>query len=175
MGRCPWAKGVSKSREVFPAPDAAVTTTSSPVGISSERFLRLFWRAPRMTIAGSERRCSMPLFYRLVAEELVGVDRFLCNARGGEHFLHGLHQPPRPPDVIDVLGEGLQMALEHGPVEKPRLAPPGSARPVHFDHGADKVAPGVAPRQRRQLVEEGRVLGTAVGVEQPQVPCEPGK
>src|SRR5258706_5913892 len=140
MGRCPWAKGVSKSREVFPAPDAAVTTTSSPVGISSERFLRLFWRAPRMTIAGSERRCSMPLFNRLVAEELVGMNRFLCSARGGEHFLHGLDQPRRPRDVIDVRGEALQVALEHGTVEKTGLAAPGSARLVHFDHGADKVA-----------------------------------
>src|SRR5258706_9068547 len=117
MGRCPWAKGVSKSREVFPAPDAAVTTTSSPVGISSERFLRLFCLAPRMTIAGSERRCSMPLFYRLVAEELVRVDRLFCNAPGDEHFLHGLDQPGRPRHVIYVRGEALQVALEHRVVE----------------------------------------------------------
>src|SRR5258706_11290637 len=169
MGRCPWAKGVSKSREVFPAPDAAVTTTSSPVGISSERFLRLFWRAPRMTIAGSERRCSMPLFYRLVAKELVGVDRFLCNAGGGEHFLHGFDQSGRSRRVVDERGEVLQMALEHGAVEKAGLAAPRPARLGHFDHGADEAVAGIASRERRELVEERRVLGPAIGVEQPDI------
>src|SRR5205823_12608838 len=34
-----------------PEPETPVTTTSSPVGIARLRFLRLFWRAPRMTIA----------------------------------------------------------------------------------------------------------------------------
>src|SRR4029077_8023271 len=96
--------------------DTPVTTRSSPVGISSERFLRLFWRAPRMTIADSERRCNMPLFYRrahpfarrrddfyfLVAEELVGMDSVLRGSSAEQHFLHRLDQPRRAGDVIDA-------------------------------------------------------------------------
>jgi RNA polymerase sigma-70 factor (ECF subfamily) len=42
---------VSKTSEDLPEPDTPVTTTSSPVGIATLRFLRLFWRAPRMTMA----------------------------------------------------------------------------------------------------------------------------
>src|SRR6266699_1669134 len=83
-----------------------------------------------MTIAGSERRCSMPLFYRRgcpratisapsIAVELVGADRVVPDAGFGEHFLHGLDQSGRSRHVVDERREILQMALEHGAVEKP--------------------------------------------------------
>src|SRR5437667_254356 len=140
-----------------------------------------------MTIAGSERRWSIPLFYRrahpvahrgndlyfLVAEELVGADRVFGDSRADEHLLHGLDQPRRAGDVVDVGGEALQVALEHGAVQKPGLAAPGTARLVHFDHGADEMAAGMALGERRELLEKGRILGPAVRIQQPQVAPEP--
>src|SRR5438132_2211703 len=42
---------VSKARELFPEPDAPLTTVSLPWGISHEMFFRLWVRAPRITIA----------------------------------------------------------------------------------------------------------------------------
>src|SRR5437867_5669866 len=140
-----------------------------------------------MTIAGSERRWSIPLFYRrahpvahrgndlyfVEAEELVGADRVFGDSRADEHLLHGLDQPRRAGDVVDVGGEALQVALEHGAVQKPGLAAPGTARLVHFDHRADEMAAGMALGERRELLEKGRILGPAVGIQQPQVAPEP--
>jgi hypothetical protein len=37
----------------LPEPDTPVTTISSFAGSDSVRFLRLFWRAPRMTMASA--------------------------------------------------------------------------------------------------------------------------
>src|SRR5712664_2222987 len=90
-----------------------------------------------MTIAESERRCSMPLFYRrsrlrattsgaLVAVELVGADRVVLDAGFREHFLHGLDQSGRSRHVVDERREILQMALE--PALERRN---GVSRPCH--------------------------------------------
>ena len=45
---CPSAKSVSNASDDFPEPDTPVTTVSRSCGISSEMFLRLFCRAPRI-------------------------------------------------------------------------------------------------------------------------------
>ncbi len=42
----PSAKSVSKASDDLPEPETPVTTVSRSWGISSEMFLRLFWRAP---------------------------------------------------------------------------------------------------------------------------------
>src|SRR6266702_7545918 len=113
----------------------------------------------------------MPLFYRrvlpvaLITEELVGVDRVLRDSGADKHFLHGFDEPRRTRDVVDAGGEALQVALEHGAVQKPGLAAPGTARLVHFDHGADEMAAGMALGERRELLEKGRILGPAVGIQ----------
>src|SRR5512141_948296 len=48
----PSANSVSNASEDFPDPDTPVMTVSRSCGISSERFLRLFCRAPSMRRAG---------------------------------------------------------------------------------------------------------------------------
>src|SRR5213075_914416 len=48
--RCPSAYSVSKARDDFPDPDGPVRTVSCRWGISTETFLRLCVRAPRMEI-----------------------------------------------------------------------------------------------------------------------------
>ena len=48
--RCPSAYNVSKTSEDFPEPEMPVTTTSSSLGISRVRFLRLLTLAPLIEI-----------------------------------------------------------------------------------------------------------------------------
>src|SRR5688500_13410011 len=51
--RCPSASSALNASEDFPDPDGPVTTVSCRCGISTETFLRLWFRAPRMEMVRS--------------------------------------------------------------------------------------------------------------------------
>src|SRR5215831_17780684 len=71
---------VSNARDDFPEPLSPVMTTRRSRGMSTERFLRLCWRAPRTAIA---------LLTVVIPRKPRGRERARGRGGEGDHYDHG--------------------------------------------------------------------------------------
>ena len=104
--------------ELFPDPEAPVTQTNCPSGISTRMFLRLFWRAPRTTSdlpLRGRRRSGIPMDFlplrylpvsdlpslKTFFERPLGHDLAAMHARAGTDLQDMIGGPNRVRVVLD--------------------------------------------------------------------------
>ena len=109
--RCPSAYNVSKTSEDFPEPEMPVTTTSSSLGISRVRFLRLLTLAPLIEIFSFTSEFCNPILTPKNPQEFFQAQIEACKTT--KHSNGFTQQEKRNIDaVITGLDKGSRIHME---------------------------------------------------------------
>src|SRR5688572_12548834 len=98
-----------------------------------------------------------------VAGEFFGPDVVLVDARANEHRPQSLDHAGRAGQVVDGIADTIQVTRQHRTIDVAPLTVP-RIRWVQARHRRNERQVGVLPGQFAELVQEGRVLRSTIGV-----------